>query len=106
MTTIEGKVIKTIYHARKSLLFDKDNVWLKKDNPEFEVTMGSYDGAELCELVRLYLLDLLTKEFVKQNIGLYRDDGLSCFENISGPHSEKMKKKLFKIFKSNGLNMT
>ena len=77
--------LKTIYHARKSLLFDKNNVWVKKDNPEFDVTMGSYDGAELCELVGLYLLDLLTKEFGKQNIGLYRDDGLSCFENISGP---------------------
>ena len=30
VTTIEEKVIKTIYHARKSLLFDKDNVWVKK----------------------------------------------------------------------------
>ena len=106
VTTIEEKVIKTIYHARKSLLFDKDNVWVKKDNPEFDVTMGSYDGAELCELVGLYLLDLLTKEFGKQNIGLYRDDGLSCFENISGPDSEKIKKNLFKIFKSNGLGIT
>ena len=56
--------------------------------------MGSYDGGELCELVGLYLLDLLTKEFGKQNIGLYRDDGLSCFENISGPDSEKIKKNL------------
>ena len=26
VTIIEEKVIKTIYHARKSLLFDKDNV--------------------------------------------------------------------------------
>ena len=25
--------------------------------------MGSYDGAELCELVDLYLLDLPTEEF-------------------------------------------
>ena len=66
VTTIEEKVIKTIYHARKSLLFDKDNVWVKKDNPEFYVTMG----------------DLLTKEFGKENVGLYRDDSLSCFENI------------------------
>ena len=106
VTTIEEKVIKTIYHARKSLLFDKDNVWVKKDNPKFDVTMGSYDGAELCELVGLYLLDLLTEEFRKQNIGLYRDDGLSCFENISVPDSEKMKKKLFKIFKSNRLSIT
>ena len=63
VTTIEEKVVKTIYHARKSLLFDKDNIWVKKDNLEFDVTMGSYDGAELCELVGLYLLDLLTKEF-------------------------------------------
>ena len=38
-------------------------------------------------------------------VALYRDDGLSYFENISGPDSEKIKKKLFKIFKSNGLNV-
>ena len=32
-------------------------VWIKKgDNPYFDVTMGSYDGAEICELVGLYLL--------------------------------------------------
>ena len=68
-------------------------MWVKKDNPEFDVNMGSYDVAELYALVGLYRLDLLTKEFVKQNIGLYRDNGLSCFENISGPGSEKIKKK-------------
>ena len=68
--------------------------------------MGSYAGAELCELVGLYLLYLLIKEFGKQNIGLYRDVDLSCFENISGPDSEKITKKLFKIFKSNGLSIT
>ena len=68
--------------------------------------MGSYDGAELYELLGLYLLELLPKEFGKQNIGLYRDDGLSCFENISGLDSEKLEKKLFKIFISNGLSIT
>ena len=47
--------------------------------------MGSYDGADLCELVSLYL--------GKQNIGLYRDDSLSCFENTSEPDSGKTKKK-------------
>ena len=106
MTTIEEKVIKTIYHARKSLLFDKDNVWVKEDNPEFDVTMGSYDDAGLYELVGLYLFDLLTKEFGKQNIGLFKDDGLSCFENISRANAEKLKKNLFKFFKSNGLSIT
>ena len=65
VTVIEKKVVKTIYHACKSLFFDKDNVWLRKDNPEFEVPMGSYDGAELCELVSLYLLHIFTKKFGK-----------------------------------------
>ena len=30
VTTIEENVVKTIYHARKSLLFNKENVWEKK----------------------------------------------------------------------------
>ena len=62
------------------------------------------DGTELCELVGFYLLDLLAKKFDKQNISLYRDDGLSCFENIC-PDSQKIKKKKIKIFKSNGLSI-
>ena len=32
----------------------KENVvWVKKDNPDFDVTMSSYDGPEVCELVGL-----------------------------------------------------
>ena len=30
VTNIQEKVIKMIYHARKSLLFDKGNEWVKK----------------------------------------------------------------------------
>ena len=89
ITTIEEEVITTIFHARKSLLFDKTSIWVKKDNPDFDVTMGSYDGAEVCELVGLYLLNLLTNEFGKRNIGLYRDDGFSCFQNISVRNQRK-----------------
>ena len=68
--------------------------------------MGSYDGAEVCELVGLYLLNLLTNEFGKHNISLNRDDGLSCFQNISGLDSEKKKRKMCKIFKENSSNIT
>ena len=74
----------------RSLLFDQDNAWIKKDNPELDVAVGSYEGAEFCELVGLCLLHLLTKEFGKQNIGLYRADILSYFEKRSGPDSEKI----------------
>ena len=106
ITLIEEEVITTIFHDRKSFLFDKTSVWVKKDNSDFDMAMGSYDGAEVCELVGLYLLNLLTNEFGKNNIGLYRDDDLSCFQNISGPDSEKIKKKMCKIFKEDGLNIT
>lgn len=37
----------------------------KKHNAEFDVTIASYEGADLPELVGLYLLDLLTKELNK-----------------------------------------
>lgn len=87
MTNIEEKVIKTIFYAHKSPPFDKNYVWVKKDNPELDVTMGSYEGADLHWSDGLYLIDLLNKEFGKQNITLYRDEGLSCFQNMPGPDS-------------------
>ena len=60
---------------------------------------------EVCELVGLYTLDILTKEFGHDKIGLYRDDRLGCFQNLSGPESEKVKKKLCKIFKQSRLSI-
>ena len=47
MTNIEEKVIKTIFYAHKSPPFDENYVWVKKDNPELDVTMGSHEGADL-----------------------------------------------------------
>ena len=45
-TTISDEAIEAIKLARKSLLFNQDDIWIKKgDNPLFGVTMGSYDGA-------------------------------------------------------------
>ena len=69
----------------------------------FDVTMGSYDGAEVADLVGLYLLSQLTH--LNLNIGLYRDDGLA----VSGQtqrQTELTKQKLCKIFQNNGLNIT
>ena len=106
MTPIDDKIIKTILHAHKSLLFNENDVQVKKDNPDFEVTMGSCDVVEVCELVEFYVLDILRKEFGDNKIGLYRDDELSCFQNLSDPEPEKIKKKLCKIFKKHGLNIT
>ena len=69
ITTIDEEVIATVFHACKLLLFDQTSVCVKKDNSDFDVTVGSNDGAEVCELVGLYLLNLLTNEFGKRDIG-------------------------------------
>ena len=45
---ISEEDVEMIMHARKSLLFNKDEAWVKRDNEStFDVTMGSYDGAEV-----------------------------------------------------------
>ena len=72
----------------------------------FDVTMGAFDGAEVCEAVGNFLLYQLSKNYNKKDIGLYRDDGLAIFKNVSGSKAEKIKKNIQKLFKDNHLNMT
>ena len=63
--------------------------------------MGSYDGAETCELVELYLLNKLTKIIPANQLGLYRDDGLSIIPRANGPKMDKLRKDITKIFFKN-----
>ena len=53
----------------------KQQPWQKKGDTTFDVTMGSYEAAEICELLGSSLLSQLLK--LNINIGLYRDDGLA-----------------------------
>ena len=54
---------------------------------------------ELCELTGLYILSIMDSEFGKEKIGLYRDDGLGCFQNMSGTQKE-LKRKFVKYLKT------
>ena len=54
---------------------------------------GAYDGAKVCELTGIYMLYLIGKKYDSKNIGLYRDDGLTLFKNVSGLASEKIIKR-------------
>ena len=67
--------------------------------------MGAYDGAEVCEVVGTYMLNLLSKKYNKNYFGLYRDDILALLKNKSGPQSEQVKKDTQKIFKKRGLDI-
>ena len=69
---------------KNSLLFNKNEPWFKKENFDFDLTMGSFDGAEACEIEQIYFLDISTKEFSDNKFSLCRYDELSCFQYLSG----------------------
>ena len=68
--------------------------------------MGSYDGAEVCELVGLYLLSKLAPLIGTKNVGLYRDDGLAVIQQAIGPKMNRIRKDIIALFKSEGLSIT
>ena len=67
--------------------------------------MGAYDGAEVCEIVGIFIFYQLSRKFNKSNIGLYRDDGLAVFKNISCRQAEKNKKHIQNISGKNNLSI-
>ena len=63
---VTSKDREIIYHARKLLLFDGNDTWMKKQTGLFDVTIRAYDGAEVCELVGTYMLSLISKKHNKK----------------------------------------
>ena len=52
-----------------SLLFGKDRAWAKKESQGmFDVAMGSYDGAEVCELVGIFALSQLPEQYDRRDL--------------------------------------
>ena len=62
--------------------------------------MGSYDGAEVCGLVGIFMLSLISNKCSPNNIGIYRDDGLAALKNTSGRNLNKLKRFLKKCLKA------
>ena len=92
-----------IIHARKSLLYFRGSPWVKKENADFDVGMGAYDGAECCDIVGLFLLSQLQGQGL--NVGLYRDDLLAS-SRLTKRQNEIAKQKVCRIFAANGLEIT
>ena len=56
----------------------------KKDtDTTFGVKMGSYEGADLCELLGIYIQSLSTNILSKDYMCLYRDDQLFILRKIN-----------------------
>ena len=93
------------FEARKTLLVEGGEFWNKKSNPEFDVPMGGYDSAEVCDIVGLYILSKLKQLKVKAEFGLFKDDGLGI-SKATPRETEKIKKQICEVFKSLGLSIT
>ena len=108
ITPISDQHKTIIYHARNSLLFNNEKPWVERNNQSmFDVTMGSYDGAEICELVGLFILNELSKALGKDRVGLYRDDQLILLRGTSGRIADQTRKILHRIFDEQfGLKIT
>ena len=106
-TTITNQQKKIIIQSSRDILINNGEIWVKKgDADKFSVTMGSFSGAEVCELVGLYLLHLITTtlKVPKKLIGLYRDDGL-LVTSARPRQVETLRKKLCELFPKVGLSI-
>ena len=68
--------------------------------------MGANDGAEICELVGLYILTEIHENIDFTSVGLYRDDGLAVIRSTSGSSLDRYRKKLITFFQDNELKIT
>jgi hypothetical protein len=92
-----------ILKCKMSLLYFKNEAWVKKSNSIFDVTMGSFDGAESTDLCGLFLLSKLKALAIIA--GLYRDDGLAL-SDMNPRDTENAKKAICEAFKKYNLSVT
>ena len=103
---IDDHKIRTIKHRRKFLLFHSNVAWKKKTTKScFDLTMSSYDGAKVCQLVGTFILSKLGNIIGKKNTGLYRDDGLVVLRNMNARGIDKIRKIIIKMFKNVGFQL-
>ena len=67
--------------------------------------MGSFDGTEICELVRLYIQSNLENILPKINFALYRGDGIILLRNLNGQKMDKKRKTTINFFKDIGFSI-
>ena len=68
--------------------------------------MGCYDGAEISELLGIYIQNELWKLMSKKHFGLYWDDARGILRNTFGPEADRKRESIVKVFKECGLSIT
>ena len=72
MIEITDQNLEIMMQATKTLLFENTKPRFKKSGTKvFDVPMGCYDGAEVCEVAVSYMLKQLKYAVNKESIGFY-----------------------------------
>ena len=86
-------------------------VWVKKENPDFDEPIGSNVGAEVSELVGLYLINIICSDkklrrlgVSVSEVGLCRDDGLMMLSS-GNRKLNKIGERLEQVFMENQLEI-
>ena len=99
--------IEIILHACKTVLISDGCAWQKTNGTDlFDVPMGAFHGAEVCDLVGLHILSQLGNTVPKGTFGLYRDDGLGVIRDESATNLERIAKRIRSLFKTIGFEIT
>ena len=81
-------------------MFRKEGTWVKRgENPPFYLTMGSFGGAEICEIIRIYLLEKLSPLLGKETL-------IYIVSSSSGLVLDSLRKDIISIFKNEALSIT
>ena len=83
-------ILINVFMFRKMFIFLEDECWVKKNDLSSDVSTGSLDSAEVCELVGLFLHSQLENLIPQNQLGLYRDDGCAVV-NLTGPEVERLR---------------
>ena len=84
----------------------KETLGPKNSKDQFHVSIEANDGAEICELVGLYVLTEIHKNIDFTSVVIYRDDGLAVIQSAFGSSFDRYGKKLITIFLDNELKIT
>ena len=89
-TDITQEELDIILTCWKSVLIYNNTTWEKMTTDNFDVTMESFNTAQIADLVGIYILDTLGRFLDLNNISIYRNDELISFPNSNGPLTSKI----------------
>ena len=90
--SITNKHIEATFHARKSLLYHNDEPRVTKGESNFHVTTSAFNGLEVCQLVAIFILSLLSRHINKDHIGLIAITALLFLKMLAVQKQENSRK--------------